>query len=877
MKRFLLLFLFTLCVTYNILSQSSGNFSANNLCYNATTNCSNASNTHQIVMPYDGKIMFSGTVSSTSTSGEPVNFTINAYTNYTNNEGNPSGQNTGEVFNQTGPNIEFETQGLQAGVTIDLSIFANLGFAYWTGAYNISYIVVPPTYNNDPEPNDDYTQAILTTENTLYEGNGQFIPSDINNIAESDDWYKLTAPTNGTLNVTISHDTFIENYYSTSIQMYKQNADGSATSSIGYQISNTNGLLLASAYCLKQGDVVFLKIAGNDNSYRMSWNMQEPLGYIDTEPNDIDSQAITINLDETKYGNIGYGISPDASGNALDDDTDWYKFIVTESGDASINLNAPQTYVRILEAYYKNPDSSLTPISYENVGGTYTTLNFNCVTQGTYYVKVEDTTTSPIGNGSTNGGSCQDCCSTYSITYTFSNAAVNSSDETEPNNDIGIAEYLSFNTNFNGQIGYSISNQVDNIDYYEIQTNYNGALEISFSTPFSGTALMYYNDNGTLVTTGTLNTNTNNEVTSVSVPCAAENETYYLWLYSSTCTSYQLYATNTYTNDNEESEPNNDILNSQELENSDNVFGQIGYGTYSNFDSYDYYSIPISTYAPIEFYFDLYGDAIVELRNSFTVLTSISQNQSSGSISSLTYNNIEENEDYYLRISSNSCVDYDLYGWHQGFASNNDTEPNNLQTEATAINFNQDYEGRLSYYNSGNDAADYYSFSLAQNDDVEFILNAYEGLVNTASLTVYDASNDNQVLQLNHDGTNTSRTSNTVNLNSGSYYFSITGIDQTGSYNFKVTPQNTLSTIGNSLNDSVLIYPIPAKNNLKISIDNNFQDITASIVDITGKLIDIIDINSQETQINISNLKSGLYFIKLKTEKSSTIKRFIKQ
>lgn len=823
-------------------------------------------------MPYDGKIVFTGTVNGTTSSPNPVTFSIYTYIDYMTFEGNNAGQTVGVVQNETGPLIEMETSGLLAGTVVDVYIGASFSSTYASsGGYNIDYYVIPPTYNNDPEPNDNYTQAINTTENTFYEGHGSFIPDAVNNINESEDWYKLTVPVNGTLNVTINHDTVIDGYFSTSLQMLRQNNDGTVTG-IGYESNDTNGLLLASVYCLKQGDVIFLKIAGNDNSYQMYWNMQEPLGYIDNEPNDLDSQALTINLNETKYGNIGYGITPDSNGYALDDDSDWYKFDVVESGDATITLNASQNFVYITEAFYEEENGTLTPIYFENSGPDDPIYNFNCIVEGTYYVMVKDYTSSPLGIPGY--GSCQDCCSTYSISYTFSNPTNYSSDETEPNNDFSTAEYLPFNTNFNGQIGYRISDVVDYDDNYLIQPIYNGALEISFSEPFIGTVFFYYYE-GIPFSVGNINTNTNGEVTSVSIPCAAEGETYYLALYSASCTSYQLYATNSYSGENGELEPNNTTNDSQTLGEYDNVFGQVGYGNISNLDNYDYYDIPISNSAPIEFYFDLYGDSTVELRNDFSMLTSITQDQNSGSITSLTYNNIESSSNYFLRITGNSCTDYDLYGWNQNFTAENDTEPNNSQFETTAINFNQDYEGRLSYYSSGSDTEDYYSFSLSQNDDVEFQLNAFEGLNNNASLTVYDAVNSNQVFQLNHDGTNSSRTTNTINLNAGNYYFIITGTDQTGSYDFRVTPQNTLS-LNNFIDITASIFPNPAKDEIKISLNNHHEDISASIVDITGKSVNTFVINSSETQLNITSLERGLYFIVFKTDTSTITKRFIK-
>ncbi|MCB0463587.1 MAG: T9SS type A sorting domain-containing protein [Flavobacteriaceae bacterium] len=876
MKRLLSLFLFTLCISFTAFSQSTGSFTANDLCYNTATNCNNTFNMYQIYVPADGKIVFSGDLFeyTTAVNPDPVRFTVNASIAYTNTEGVPMGQNVGEIVNETESTITFETNALLAGTLVDISISANNSYGF-TAGYDIGYYVVSPVYSNDAEPNDDYAQAITTTENTLYEGHGSFIPDAVNNINEGEDWYRLTVPVNGTLNVVINHNTVFDDYYSTNLQMHQKNNDGTLGQGIGYESSNTNGLLLAAAHCLKQGDDIFIKINGDSSSYQFYWNMQEPLGYMDVEPNDISSQAININLNETKTGNIGYGISPDANGQALDDDTDWYKFTATQSGDATISLNASQSIVYITEAFYEESDGTLTPTFFENGGGNDPMYNFNCISAGTYYLKVKDYTSSPIGP-SNYFGSCSECCSTYSISYTFSNPATYTSDETEPNNDYDNAEYLPLNNNFNGQIGYRVSDQVDYHDYYEIQTNYNGALEINFTSPFDGNVALYYFD-GTYFSVGNINTNTSNQVTSISVDCAAEFETYYLYMYATSCTSYQLYATNTYTSDNNEFEPNNDTANAQILQSGDNINGHLGFGSFSNFDDYDYFSIPITASAPIEFYFDLYDDATVELRNDFSILASITQDSNSGPISSLVYNNIEDAENYYLRISSNTCISYDLYGWSQGFTAENDLEPNNSIGEAIAVNFDQDYYGRLSYYNSSNDSEDYYSFTLSEADDIEFELNAYEGLFNNALLTVYDTSNSNQVFQLSHDGTNPTNTTGVINLNGGSYYLTLSGFNQTGSYNFKVTPQNTLGVNEISFSKSITIYPVPAKDKISIVSNQDFGNITGEVLDVLGKLLQSFDMQTKEKHIDISTFQSGIYFLKLETANSSTLKRFVIQ
>ena len=90
--------------------------------------------------------------------------------------------------------------------------------------------------------------------------------------------------------------------------------------------------------------------------------------------------------------------------------------------------------------------------------------------------------------------------------------------------------------------------------------------------------------------------------------------------------------------------------------------------------------------------------------------------------------------------------------------------------------------------------------------------------------------------------------------------------------------KNTLSTLTiNVVNNLIVLYPNPAKDKINISLSNTLNSVTAKVYDVTGKLILSKNLNSAESQIDISQLQTGIYFIKIETENASTTKRFIKQ
>lgn len=90
---------------------------------------------------------------------------------------------------------------------------------------------------------------------------------------------------------------------------------------------------------------------------------------------------------------------------------------------------------------------------------------------------------------------------------------------------------------------------------------------------------------------------------------------------------------------------------------------------------------------------------------------------------------------------------------------------------------------------------------------------------------------------------------------------------------------NSIGNIQNSIHFD--IFPNPAKDVLKVSWENQImgKEIEISIIDITGKVVFLLveNANKYNTNININNLYSGLYLIKIKSDLLESSKKLIIQ
>ncbi|MDR1846620.1 MAG: T9SS type A sorting domain-containing protein [Bacteroidales bacterium] len=152
------------------------------------------------------------------------------------------------------------------------------------------------------------------------------------------------------------------------------------------------------------------------------------------------------------------------------------------------------------------------------------------------------------------------------------------------------------------------------------------------------------------------------------------------------------------------------------------------------------------------------------------------------------------------------------------------------------------------------------------------------GFVYDTILTNLTVSNPNAVVYNYNNNNNTYSLTlpySSLTCNKTYYYrsFVITQIDTTygGTHDFIIECTNDLQQI--DLDNSCKIYPNPAKNELFIQSD--FKVMTLEIYNNLGVKVKEMELNRHEAKIDIANLPSGNYTLKLLTTQGEVKKKFV--
>jgi hypothetical protein len=95
-------------------------------------------------------------------------------------------------------------------------------------------------------------------------------------------------------------------------------------------------------------------------------------------------------------------------------------------------------------------------------------------------------------------------------------------------------------------------------------------------------------------------------------------------------------------------------------------------------------------------------------------------------------------------------------------------------------------------------------------------------------------------------------------------------------YISRASSTNTLLSLEESIKvDSFLIYPNPTSSILNISNPNSVEIKNISVVDINGRIVK--NQSDSLSQINVSDLNAGVYFVTIEAAEGKTTKKFIKQ
>lgn len=94
--------------------------------------------------------------------------------------------------------------------------------------------------------------------------------------------------------------------------------------------------------------------------------------------------------------------------------------------------------------------------------------------------------------------------------------------------------------------------------------------------------------------------------------------------------------------------------------------------------------------------------------------------------------------------------------------------------------------------------------------------------------------------------------------------------------NFGEIISSTLSTI-DVVQEKFTIFPNPVSNRLQIAFPRGIEQVQVLLFDVLGKLILNTNVEASNNNINLENIKSGIYIIKMQTQNQSNTYKLIKQ
>ena len=92
-----------------------------------------------------------------------------------------------------------------------------------------------------------------------------------------------------------------------------------------------------------------------------------------------------------------------------------------------------------------------------------------------------------------------------------------------------------------------------------------------------------------------------------------------------------------------------------------------------------------------------------------------------------------------------------------------------------------------------------------------------------------------------------------------------------------ITVQTTDVGIASWLENSVTLYPNPAKEYVDIRVDGDLSVTAMEVYDVYGKLLNTVIVNENPTRINVSTLADGMYFVRVTCEEGVVTKSFVKK
>ena len=245
-------------------------------------------------------------------------------------------------------------------------------------------------------------------------------------------WYKVTTPSDGKLVITVDTAAPLD----ADMQLYDENINViSVFSASGQQEVGTRENLGAGIYYYK----VF-HFGGAQGSFTISSVFTAISLENDSEPNQDSDSALTLALDGSDTGHMGYFTA--GPGN---DTVDWYKITIPSDGKLTVTFEMSEALDMDVRLY----DENISVISSFGATGTLEECVRENLGAGTYYYESYQ-----FGSGH----------GSYTVSTEFT-AAKYDNDE-EPNNDVASATTIETGTTFFGHMGYFMPGAGDDTSDY---------------------------------------------------------------------------------------------------------------------------------------------------------------------------------------------------------------------------------------------------------------------------------------------------------------------------------------------------------------------------------------------------------------------------
>lgn len=310
---------------------------------------------------------------------------------------------------------------------------ASMQYSGW--AATINSISSAPVSDTESENNDTYLLANTMLINSSMTGS-------IDNTTDINDWFKVTIPYDGSLSFTGIPESTLD----ISLELY--DVDGESFLRTCTDVCGGAGENTSLVYENLMSGTYFMKIGGyGSGSYSLENVFVEtslPNGN-DIGSNDTYSEALTLTLDGSSTGHIGF------FSYSVTDLTDWYKITIPYDGSLSFTGIPESTLDISLEIFDVDGDSFLRTCVDAGCGATgeNTTVVHENLMSGTYYVKIGG-----YGHGS------------YTLENTFTETDLPTGTDSEPNDDY--TEALTLVDPSTGHIGFFSNGVTDGTDWYKI-------------------------------------------------------------------------------------------------------------------------------------------------------------------------------------------------------------------------------------------------------------------------------------------------------------------------------------------------------------------------------------------------------------------------